>query len=422
MPEPLSVPTAPETPSQALDSASSTIAAPVSAPLTPPPPSAPEPLPPPELDAKISSSSPVQLVELLEPSAIEAALQGHPQTVPVSAPSSAPVSAPASASVPAPVPPPPERAEVRSPKRPRSPDHTDEASIKRLKTDQAEQKEEKGAEPSNLDLAALLNNALASFDQQANPGGSDAIMQDADAAQAAAPPSTTPEVEKPENKIVKASSNPFLIMRSMSLPVLGNIAVQILLRLSQQPRAETERLLADGESEFRKSYDMLRDIFRSTRRAFSDSALLSPDELDITDSEDRETIRMSNLAATAASGFGAHDVPLQDVHDAFFSIFIPEDGEYRASLTELFVCLKTRLLLDALGRPEQAQPVAQLLDTLFPANIDQVLKQRSGDPVLSADEERLVSQVRERRELLVKSAADESIKSQYPKATPITIC
>jgi hypothetical protein len=274
----------------------------------------------------------------------------------------------------------------------------------------------------SFDFAAMLNDALASFDQHVPPQDNDIIMQDADLAPPAAPASTTSDAEKAENKIMKASSNPFYVMRSMSLPVLGNIAVQILLRLSQQPRAETESLLADSGSDFRKAYDMLRDIFRPTRKAFSDSPLLSADDLDITDSEDRETIRMSNLAATAASVFGAHDVAAHDVHDAFFSIFIPEDGEYKSYLTPLLVSLKTRLLLDALNKPDQSQPVSQLLDMLFPVHFDESLKQRSGDLLLHADEEDLVAQIRERREQLVKSAADESIKSKHLPRLGICAC
>ena len=273
-------------------------------------------------------------------------------------------------------------------------------------------KDDSASEAANLDLAAMLNDALANFDQQARQKSSDTVMRDADGAQRAAPAGTTPELEKAENKFMKASSNPFFVMRSMSLPVLGNIAVQILLRLSQQPLAETRSLLADTGSDFRKTYDMLRDIFRCTRKVFSDSPLLSPDQLNITDSEDRETIRISNLAATAASVFGAHDVPLRDIHDSFFSIFIPEDGEYKASLTELLVCLKTRLFLDSPDRPEEGKPSFQLLDTLFPVNFDESLKQRSGDLVLSTDEEGLVNQVRERKELLAKSVGDETIKSK----------
>ncbi|KAJ4306722.1 TTAGGG repeat binding factor [Collariella sp. IMI 366227] len=282
--------------------------------------------------------------------------------------------------------------------------------MKRQKMDQIQSRPLTGFEPQGLDLAAMLDVALADFDQQGTAGDHDTIMRDLDLARPPAPASTTSGSEKAENKIVKASSNPFYVMRSMSLPVLGNIAVQILLRLSQQSRAETEVLLADTDSEFRKAYDMLRDIFRATRKAFSDSPLLSPDELDITDSEDRETIRMSNLAAAGASIFGANEVSLGDLHDAFFSIFVPEDGEYKGSLTELLLCLKTRLLLDALNRPDQAQPVSQLLDTLFPVNFDETLRQRSGDHLLNRDEESLAAQLRERREQLVKSAADERIK------------
>ncbi|KAL2127703.1 hypothetical protein VTI74DRAFT_10295 [Chaetomium olivicolor] len=294
------------------------------------------------------------------------------------------------------------------PKRPASPGQHEGEPPKRQKTDQAEPNPDE-TEP-NIDLATMLNHALAKLDQQTNPGDHDTIMRDLDLAQPAAPASTASEADKPENKIVKISSNPIYVMRSMSLPLLGNAAVQILLRLSQQPRAETEALLADTDSEFRKSYDMLRDMFRATRKAFSDSPLLSPDELDITDSEDRETIRMSNLAAAGASVFGAHEVSLGDLHDAFFSIFIPEDGEYKSSLTELLLCLKTRLLLDALNKPDQAQPVSQLLDLLFPVNFDETLRQRSGELHLSHDEDSLVTQLRERREQLVKSAADEPIK------------
>lgn len=304
----------------------------------------------------------------------------------------------------------------RSPKRPRSSDAFDESNAKRQRMEQSPPRQDDTTGGSSIDFAAMLNDALANFDQHAGSRDKDTIMQDEAApgqSVTAAPASTASDNnEKPESRIVKISRNPFYVMRSMSLPVLGNIAVQILLRLSQQPRSETESLLASPESEFRKSYDMLRDIFVATRKAFCDSPLLSPDELDITDSEDRETIRMSNLAATAVSAFGAHDVAVQDVHDAFFSIFIPEDGEYKAPLTDLLVSLKTRLLLDALNKPEQSQPVSQLLDALFPVNFDDSLRQRSGDMILSADEEALVLRVRERREQLVKSAADESIKGK----------
>ncbi len=418
LPETIPIPPAPPLPEAAFCPTSSAPSVPhgplTSAPTptpTAPGPTATSSVPPPNHPAPETNTNGMNSPDLhLSQSLAQALFSSRPDSA-IQKPPAAPVSAPQ------------ETPGPRSPKRPRSSDGLDGANIKRQKTDQAVPKQDISmmAAP-NLDLAAMLNNALADFDQHTIPEDHDMLMQDVDLAPPAAPASTSSELEKVENKIMKASSNPFYVMRSMSLPVLGNIAVQILLRLSQQSLAETEALLSDPDSEFCKAYEMLRDMFRPTRRAFSDSPLLSPDELDITDSEDRETIRMSNLGATAASVFGAHDVSLHDVHDAFFSIFIPEDGEYRSSLTELLVSLKTRLLLDALDKPEQSQPVARLLDTLFPVNFDESLRQRSGDLLLNVDEEGLVSSIRERREQLVKSAADESIKSKSPKSPRGFMC
>ncbi|KAK0660428.1 telomere repeat binding factor-domain-containing protein [Cercophora samala] len=301
-------------------------------------------------------------------------------------------------------------------KRPRSPDLEDEDNLaKRLKMEFAQheahigQPEQAGHgevnghenEMTSLDLEAILSSALAEFETTPNP--------EVNVVQNTNPIPTTPEAEKTLNKIANFSRYSLYHMRSMSLLTLGSFAVQILVRLSQNSKADTDALLAQTESEFHKAYGMLRNVFESTRKMYSDSPLLSVDELEITDSEDRETIRMSNLASVAGLVFGAGDVTLKDVHDSFFSVFIPEDGEYKDSLTELLVSLKTRLFLDALNQ-QPPQPALGVLDNLFPARFDEVLKNRSGDLALNPDEERLVGQIRERRELLVQSAADESIK------------
>ncbi|CAP71130.1 uncharacterized protein PODANS_6_4980 [Podospora anserina S mat+] len=294
-------------------------------------------------------------------------------------------------------------------KRPRSPDLDDEDSLaKRLKMEfaqheaqlghpeQAGHGEMNGHDMAPVDLETMLNNALADYD--------------VNVVRTTNPIPATPEAEKTRNKIANFTRHSFYHMRSMSLLNMGSFAVQILIRLSQNTKADTDALLAQTESEFYKAYGMLWNVFESTRKMYSDSHLLSVDELEITDSEDRETIRMSNLASVAGMVFGSGDVTLKDVHDSFFSVFIPEDGEYKDSLTELLVSLKTRLFLDALNH-QPPQPALGVLDTLFPARFDEVLKNRSGDLALNPDEERLVGQVRERRELLVQSAADESIKS-----------
>lgn len=283
-----------------------------------------------------------------------------------------------------------------------------EDSAKRQKT---EHPADHGA--PGLDVEAMLQNALASFDEINNPTtGPVPVETDAPAPSEARSRTATPGPNKVEEKIMKASSNSTYMIRSMSLPLLGNLAVQILLRLAQQPYLETQILLADHESDFWKDYNSLTSIFSPARRIFSSSSLFFPDDLDITDSDDRETIRMSNLASIAASLFSANDTSLTDIHKSFFSIFVPEDGEYKASLTDLLVDLKTQVFIDGLSETEEPQHVTTLLDEIFPVAFDETLKQRSGDVGLNSAEQLLKTRVRDRRDLFLKSTSDPQIRSK----------
>ncbi|KAK3997209.1 telomere repeat binding factor-domain-containing protein [Cladorrhinum sp. PSN332] len=313
-------------------------------------------------------------------------------------------------------------------KRSRSLDSLDDnnVSLKRVKTEPepAEPKEGGGDKAHKAvpeDLGALLEFELARHSMIKPPirTDGDIVMHGTDDLRVAATnPVANPanfEFDKTENKIMKASSNSIYIMRSMSLPVLGNVAVQLLVRLSQQSRAETEALLADTNSGFRKAYDALRDVFGPTKKIFSDAPLLSADELDISDSEDRETVRMSNLAAIALSAFGGRDIPLKDVHDNFFTIFVPEEWEYKDSLTELLLSVKTRLFWDSQQAEAGSPTPIELLEALFPINFDEFLKQRTGDLLLNAEEERLVDQVKKRREELVQCVADVTLRTSLQR-------
>ncbi|KAK3941692.1 telomere repeat binding factor-domain-containing protein, partial [Diplogelasinospora grovesii] len=310
-----------------------------------------------------------------------------------------------------------------SPKRARSPGLLEEEnSAKRVKTE--------SVIGIDFNLQAMLQNALESYNSGAThaenaavdhahtnaegegKGEGDGSAHASSSATASPPPREREKMAEQQN-VMKASSNSAYVLRSMSLPVLGNLAVQILLRISQQTRAETEALLhtePDSEpSEFRKAYDLLKNLFELARRAFSDKdcPLLFPDDLDISDSDDRETIRMANLATI---GLGVKEVGVTDVHDNLWSIFLQEDGEYKATLTALVVSLKTQALLesweDGDGEAQQRRG-SELLDRHFPVDFEETLKLRTGDFVLNSDELGLVKQVKQRRELILGCLGEE---------------
>ncbi|KAK1761076.1 telomere repeat binding factor-domain-containing protein [Echria macrotheca] len=275
---------------------------------------------------------------------------------------------------------------------------------------------------AGLDLGAALMNALANVPLEKDQGNIAShevagvptfVAEPLDARS----PTVSPGPDKIEDRIMKASSNSIYVIRFMSFPLLGNLAVQILLRLSQQNRLETELLLADHESHFSKDYERLVNMFFTARKVFSDSPLFFPDDLGITDLDDRETIRMANLASTAASVFGANDVAMLDVHKSFLNIFLPEDGGYRASLTDLLVGLKTQVFMDSLRDVEEAEHVAALVDEFFPVDSNDLLGQRTGDAQLKLAERLPTTRIREKRNALLGVVNDPHIKgwlsSQY---------
>ncbi|KAK0651662.1 telomere repeat binding factor-domain-containing protein [Cercophora newfieldiana] len=288
----------------------------------------------------------------------------------------------------------------------------EENDAKRQKTEQDFLPALKAEPEHGLDLERMLESALATYD--INPPANTTIDEaplNAPEPPRARSPSVPTGSHRVENSIMKASSNSGRMIKSMSIPLLGNIAVQILLRLSQQSRQETEDLLADQNSEFQRDYQSLISMFLPARKIFSTSPLFFPEELNISDSDDCETIRVTNLATIAASTFGADNVSLADVHKSFFSIFIPEDSGYEDSLTELFLGLKTHVFIESLNEREGSQHVMSLLDQIFPVDFAESLTRRSGDVVLNANEELLVRRIIERREDLLKLANNEYIRS-----------
>ena len=301
-------------------------------------------------------------------------------------------------------------------KRRLDPDSSHERPAKQLKTGSATDM----AAPE-LDLEAMLESALAShFDAQhmANLSASGPVPIQIQAPAPSEDPTftATPGPGKVEDRIMKASGNSRRMIRSMSLPLLGNLAVQLLLRLAQQSRLETQNLIADQGSDFSKDYLSLTSMFIPARKIFSGSALIFPDDLDIPiDSDDRETIRMSNLASIAVSFFGSKNIPFTDIHKWFSSIFIPEDGDYDGSLTDLLVGLKTQVFVDRLSETEEPAHVAALLDEIFPADHDKMLltlRDREGSVSLNPAEQLLGTRIRERRELLLKSVHNAQIKGE----------
>jgi hypothetical protein len=177
-------------------------------------------------------------------------------------------------------------------------------------------------------------------------------------------------------------------------------------------------LISDQESEYRTAYDTLKSALDAARRIFSDTnPLLSPDELDISDSEDRETLRVSNLAAISTNAIAGDDSLLVDGHDQFFSIFIPDDGEFSKDLSGLYTNLKTQAMLSSLKNATNPQERSDVLDRFFPPDFDEVLKQRYGDTPFHSGREELVAEIGRKRQELLESILDDEKRREFKVAS-----
>ena len=293
-------------------------------------------------------------------------------------------------------------------KRPRSPEPGDAAGgdEKRLRTDAAPP----APDANPFDIGALLESALGNLDEHLNellPPMPDLNAKPAvQVPPVSAPPLTNvpaatvlpnavvglAQQVKHEQKKMKFFQNATYIVRSMGLPLLGTLAVQVLLALSERPRAETVAAIRSSNSEIGKAYKALSATFKQARRMFSEtSTILHPDELEIKESGDLETIQMANMATICSTIFESDDASLAEAHDAFLRTFVPEYGPLSDDLIKLFLSLKTQAFLRACPEDVEEGRMREILAGFFPADAEAPLKQLHPDLPLTQTEKVFVS-------------------------------
>lgn len=168
--------------------------------------------------------------------------------------------------------------------------------------------------------------------------------------------------------------------------------MQVLLALSERPRAETVAAIRSSNSEIGKAYKALSATFKQARRMFSEtSTILHPDELEIKESGDLETIQMANMATICSTIFESDDASLAEAHDAFLRTFVPEYGPLSDDLIKLFLSLKTQAFLRACPEDVEEGRMREILAGFFPADAEAPLKQLHPDLPLTQTEKVFVS-------------------------------
>ena len=185
-------------------------------------------------------------------------------------------------------------------------------------------------------------------------------------------------------------------------------AVQILLALSEESLEDTITTLNDPDSGVSQTYTSLKAIFDQMRKIFSESSpVLFADQLDLKSQEDRQTIRIINLASLCASLFGANDLGFTEMNDHFLHIFIPEKSELSKDAGDLFLGLKTQMFLTTILEGSEDAPKDQTLDDLFLRGLQDLLQLHHPDMPISQAENDFLAAARERKEMLLRESVDQ---------------
>ncbi|KAI8243980.1 Telomeric DNA-binding factor trf1 [Colletotrichum sp. SAR 10_96] len=209
-------------------------------------------------------------------------------------------------------------------------------------------------------------------------------------------------------------SEPLALMRRTTTTCLSNFALQLLVILSQHVFDDVYQQLQEKDSEVSKSFATIKSLFQQTRAIYSTTDLiLDPATLDLTMPDNLTDVQVANLASFCCALFsfdGHHDSTSKELlalQDHFFSVFLPggEHDTVTQEISDLFVAVKTHLVIDAVTTADQSAPVDQLIADAFSADLEDKLRARHGGSNLTTEEQSLVTAVQERKAALISYAS-----------------
>nr|ACC91881.1 telomeric repeat binding factor 1 [Pneumocystis carinii]ACC91882.1 telomeric repeat binding factor 1 [Pneumocystis carinii] len=197
-----------------------------------------------------------------------------------------------------------------------------------------------------------------------------------------------------------------------SLPILDNLSSQILSILGKGPHQETLNIVTRPDTAKGQAYRTLTSLFNQVKKLYSTEAFLNPDLLDLRAPQHRATIRKVNLATFVSSVFGSVEVGFFHLNEHFLDTFVPDGARLLKSQSALFLNLKTQAYISAIDQGEK--PKEEILDDLFPPNMDQILLQRrNGAKSLTPNESDFVARCKSRKNHLAKFPINENLSEKY---------
>ncbi|KAL8850381.1 MAG: hypothetical protein Q9221_004701 [Calogaya cf. arnoldii] len=198
---------------------------------------------------------------------------------------------------------------------------------------------------------------------------------------------------RPDNVLPQGAS---LQLKIQSLPILDNLARQVLGTFAKSSYSELLLITSDDDSEPSQAYSTLMSLFDHTKKR-----------------EQVEIIRKANLATFVSSVFGSRDVGFYDLDEFFLETFLAEGARLLKIQAGLFLDLKTQAYISAIAHRDRSRE--DILQDLFPDNIEQrLLDRRAGAKQLGPGEVDFIQRSKNRKETLLEESMTEDAIARLP--------
>ncbi|KAF7561579.1 hypothetical protein G7046_g2547 [Stylonectria norvegica] len=215
-------------------------------------------------------------------------------------------------------------------------------------------------------------------------------------------------------------SDPQRYLRNASRYALGNLAISMLLILSQ-PLEDMIKSLRDTDSQYSQSFRNLQTSFAHIQQIYSTATtpILSPDNLELEDEDSRTILELSNLAQFGTWLVDAGLKPYSRAQEHFHSVFPGQTSDLSPVVVELFLALKTQIAIESLAARSPEQQVEQVLNEIMTDGLEEKLLELHGGFELTTSDYNLASSVRLRKEALQGEAQTQaeavSLRERYPE-------
>ncbi|KAL8716947.1 MAG: hypothetical protein Q9225_005765 [Loekoesia sp. 1 TL-2023] len=206
-----------------------------------------------------------------------------------------------------------------------------------------------------------------------------------------------------------------LQLKLQSLPILDNLAVQVLATFANSSYQGILALTSDTSSEPGAAYSTLKSLFDHTKKVYSlRDPFLSPHELGFVETEQVDIIRKANLATFVSSVFGSQDVGFYHLNEFFLDTFVTDGGRLLKNQAGLLLDLKTQAYISAITNGERSRE--DILQDLFPEDMEQrLLNRRSGAKQPSPGEADFIQRAKNRKKTLLEEPMTVDSIAQLPQ-------